>query len=327
MKKLLSMLLVLAVSLGILVGCSGNNNKATEKTKVNIVALKGPTGMGMVSLMDESEKGKTDYNYNVSLVDLPDEVAAKVVKGEVDIAAVPANQAAALYQKTDKKVKLLAVHTIGNLTIVSNNKNIKTIGDLKGKTVYNIGKGASPEYVLNYLLEKNGLTPGKDVKVEYKSHAEELTALMAKDKIEVALMPYPFATIALQQNKDYQEVIDLNHEWEKVSPKGSKLTTGYLIVRDDYLQKNKEIVNKFLSDYQKSTQFVTTNLDQSAPLIEKYGILKAAVAKAAIPKCGITYIDGDNMKTAAKSYLEILFKSNPKSVGGALPDENFYYQK
>lgn len=327
MKKLLSLTLVAVLSLGLLAGCNTGGGQTAEKKTVNIAAVKGPTGMGMVSLMDKAEKGETAHDYKVTLVNAPDEIVSKVASGEVDIAAVGPNQAAALYQKTNKGVKVAAVHTIGNLAILSNNENIKSIKDLKGKTIYSTGQGATPEYAFNYLLEKNGLDPKKDVKMEFKSNTQELAALMTSKNIEVAVLPHPFATTVMMQNDKYKEVINLNDEWAKVAPEGSKLTTGVLIVRNEFLESNKDVVNKFLEEYKTSTEYVNANTQEAATLIEKYDILKAAVAQKALPKCGITYIEGDEMVTVAKTFIQVLYDANPQSVGGAVPDENFYYKK
>lgn len=335
MKKLLSFGLVLVLSLSvILTGCNqktddnnDTNQTPTEKKTVNVVALNGPTGMGMVKLMQDSEEGKTAHDYKVALAAAPDEIVGKVTTGEVDIAAVPANLGATLYNKTEGKIKVLAVNTVGNLAIISNDESIKTMADLKGKTVFSSGQGATPEYAFNYLLEKNNLKLDEDVKVEYKATHQELATLVSSGKADIAVIPYPFATTVLGANKDFKQVLSFDDEWKKVAPEGSELTTGTIIARTEFLENNKDVVDKFLEEYEQSTNFSKENVDEAAKLIDKYGIIKEAVAKNALPNCGITFIKGDKMESAVSQFLDILFKSNPKSVGGKLPNEDFYYKQ
>lgn len=294
---------------------------------MNVAALNGPTGIGMAKLIDDSKAGTTANDYQISLVGAPDEINGKIINGELDIAAVPTNVASVLYNKTEGQVEILALNTLGVLYVVENGNTIQSVEDLRGKTIYSTGKGATPEYALNYILGENGLTAGTDVTVEYKSEHSELASLLAAGQADLAVLPQPFVTSVLAKNPDVRIALNLTEEWDKVTEDGSKLTMGALVVRKDFAESNPEAVRNFLKEYQASTQYVTdeANLDDAAALIEQYGIISAAVAKQALPYCNIVCITGEEMRTAAEGFLSILAKANPQSVGGTLPAEDFYY--
>ncbi|MCY6484170.1 ABC transporter substrate-binding protein [Clostridium aestuarii] len=296
-------------------------NKENKKEKIKIAALKGPTGMGLVKLMEENKD-----DYDITMFNSPTQIVPKIVNGEFDVAAVPANSAAVLYNKTKGGVKLVGINTLGVLHIVENGDTIKSIKDLKGKTLYASGKGAVPEYVLNYILKKNGLEPDKDVKIEYKMHHSDLATAVASKKVEIAVLPEPFVTTVKMKNKDLKIQLDLTKEWEKVSDANSKLVMGTLICRKDFIDKRGKDVDEFLDRYRKSIDFVNSNKTEAGKLIEKNGIiLKAAIAEKAIPKCNIVFISSQDGKDSLEKFYSILNKSNPKSIGGKIPDENFYY--
>ena len=305
----------------------GSSAVAEERATVRVGGLKGPTAMGMVKLMEEDAAGTTANDYEFTLAGSADEINPLLIKGELDIAAVPTNVASVLYNKTEGQVEILALNTLGVLYVVENGNTIQSVEDLRGKTVYSTGKGATPEYALNYILGENGLTAGTDVTVEYKSEHSELASLLAAGQADLAVLPQPFVTSVLAKNPDVRIALNLTEEWDKVTEDGSKLTMGALVVRKDYAESNPEAVRNFLKEYQASTQYVTdeANLDDAAALIEQYGIISAAVAKQALPYCNIVCITGEEMRTAAEGFLSILAKANPQSVGGTLPAEDFYY--
>jgi NitT/TauT family transport system substrate-binding protein len=323
MKKILVLLLVLCVGVAAFTGCK----KEVTGGKANVVALKGPTGMGMVKLMEDDELEKSTNDYTFRLVGAPDEIVGLITTGEVDIAAVPTNLAATLYKKTEGKIKIIANNTLGVLNIVTNGVEVTSIEDLRGKKIFATGQGTTPEYVLNYVLEQNGLTVGVDVEVEYRAEHSEVATLMAAGEAKIALLPQPFVTSVIMQNENVKIALDMTEEWEKATGEdASSLVMGSIIVRSEFLEKNKAVVDTFLSEYAASTEYVNNNIDESAALIEKFDIMKAAPAKIAIPECNITYIDGSEMKSVTSGFLEVLFKANPKAVGGELPDEDFYYE-
>ena len=303
--------------------------KPTEKTKVNLAALSGPTALGMLELLEQNEKGEAANDYQVTLATAPDEVVAKVVSGELDIAAVPTNVAATLYNKTQGGVQLAALNTMGVLYIVEAGESIQSVADLKGKTIYSTGQGSTPEDALNLVLEKNGLTVGEDVTVVYKTDNSEIAPLLASGEAQVALLPQPFVTSVMGQNETLRVALDMTEEWDKATDGASGLTMGCVVVRTEFVQQNKEALDLFLDEYERSVQTVTSaeGLEHAAQLAEQYNIVKAPVARKAIPACNIVFVQGEQMQQIAGGFLEVLYQANPKSVGGKLPDANFYYNR
>lgn len=288
---------------------------------LRVGSLKGPTTMGLVNLMSEVESGaKSGYSFEMQ--SQPDVIMSELVSGKLDIALLPANVAAVAYNKTNHGVSAIDINTLGVLYCVSGDENVKSVKDLAGKTVLSTGQGASPEYVLNYLLEKNGVT---DCDVQFKSEATEIAALLKQDPAQIAILPQPFVTVATAQNDQLKVAFSLTDEWKSVSP-DSKLLTGVTVVRNEVLENRAAEVNQFIADHQASTEKAATDVDATAELVAKYGIIaKAPVAKKALPNCNIVAIAGDEMKTDLAGYLQVLFDANPKSVGGTMPDDDFYY--
>ncbi len=358
MKKTLTILLSIVLSTLLFVGCTPTTDDAAQTSSqdetssqaedetspdsqaeeeevadpvdVRALALKGPTAMGMVKFMDDVDNGIiTDNNYSFSLVGAPDEIAALVAKGEVDIAAVPANLASVLYNNTEKGVKVATINTLGVLYIVENGETVTSVGDLRGKTIYASGKGATPEYSLRYILEQNGINPDTDVTIEWKSEHAEVVAGIAAEQNAIAMLPQPFVATAMTQNEALTVRLDLTEEWEKTqtdSETPSELITGVLIVRTQFLEENPQAVEAFLEHYEASVEYVNSDVEAGAALVGKYEIVSEQVAVKAIPECNISYIVGDEMEQSLSGYLNVLFTQNPESVGGELPDENFYYK-
>ncbi len=300
-----------------------------EETAVNVMALKGPTAMGMVQLMDNAEAGPVNGNsYTFTIAASADEVTPKLVQGEADIAAVPANLASVLYNNTEGQVQVLAINTLGVLYIVENGDTVQTVSDLAGKTIYASGKGSTPEYALNYILSENGIDPEADVTIEWKSEHSECVAALASDEDGIAMLPQPFVTTAQTQNENLRIALDLTEEWDALQADAetpSALLTGVVVVRTAFAEEHPEAVNAFLDSYRESVDYVNANVTDAAALIEKYDIVTAAVAEKALPYCNITFIEGSEMQEKLSGYLNVLYEQNPTSVGGALPADDFYY--
>jgi len=301
---------------------------APDPVTISIASLKGPTTMGLVGLMDSVTQGTATEDYQVSMYASPDEVVPLVAQGSVDIALVPSNLAAVLYAKTkgsDAQISVMAVNTLGVLNIVESGDAIQSIADLKGKTIYTTGKGASPEYVLNYLLTQAGLTPGVDVDVQYLSEHTEVVAKLTATPGAIGVLPQPFVTIAESKSPDLRVALDMTAEWAKVSP-DSELITGVVVVRNAFAAEHPEAVAQFLADYEASTAWVNANPADAAPLIVDAGIVPdTALAEKAIPLCYITYIAGAQMKASLSGYLTVLYDADPTSVGGSMPGDDFYF--
>ena len=324
-KKLAVFLAALLVATG-LTACGQKEEVSSEPAvTAKVAALKGPTSMGMVKMMADQKDAK-EKNYEFTIGSSPDEIAPKFLKGEFDIVALPSNLASILYNKSQGKVQVLAINTLGILYLMENGDTVKSVGDLKGRTIYSSGKGAVPEYAFNYILKANGLNPDTDLRIEYKSEHTEALAALLNDKSSLAVLPQPFATVASLKNKGLRPALDLTKEWDKASKNAkSTMITGVVVVNKDFAAKYPEKIKKFMADYKASIDYTNTNVDDAAKLIEENNIVPAAVAKTAIPQCNITYIDGSDMKDKLSGYLQVLFEANPKSIGGKMPADDFYY--
>lgn len=315
MKKLTALILIACMAAALFAGCG---TKAT--TPANIGTLQGPTGMGMVTLMGDEFSSK----YNITIESAPDAVVGKIINGELDIAAVPVNLAATLYNKTEGNIMMIAVNTLGVLYVLEEGETVNSMADLAGKTLYATGQGSTPEYMLSYLLEKNGLTDS--VTVEYKAEHSELATLMASGEVKLGMLPEPNVTATMAKNENLRVALDLTKEWKDAA--GVEPVQGCIVVRKDYFEQNQAAVRLFLKEYEAAVNYTKANQAETAALMEKYGIIgSAAIAEKAIDKCNIVCYRDEAMCTAAEAMLQVLFDANPKSVGGVLPGDDFYYNE
>ena len=314
MKRFAALLLTLALLLGL-------GMARADEDVLRVVAMKGPTGMGMVKLMSEEDPAYTfEIASDITLV------TPMIVKGEVDIAAVPANIAAVLYNNPDVDVQVLCVNTLGVLYIVENGDTVHSAADLAGRTVFASGAGATPEYALNYILSAAGV----DAQIEWKSEHTECLAALLNTENGLAMLPQPFVTTALMKNPDLRVALSLTEAWDALQEgeeNPSMMVTGVLVVRKAYADAHPDRVNAFMEKYAASVAWVNENVDEAAALIGQYDIVPEAVAKVAVPACNIVCIAGEDMVGALGGYLNVLFEANPRSVGGAVPDEGFWYRK
>ena len=310
MKKLISLLLCV-----LLLSALAPSLAEEHQTALRVGALKGPTAMGLVKMMKDSK------DFAFTLAASPDALVPALVKGELDLACIPVNLAAILYANTKGAIKVVNINTLGVLYIVERGESVKTLADLKGRTIYASGKASTPEYVLNHLLKTAGV---EDAKVEWKAeHAEALAALMQDDKA-LALLPQPFVTVAQTKSQDIKIALDLNKEWQEQM--GSPLITGVTVARQAaFTDLGEEIFAEFLAEYEASVAYVNANVKEAAALIGEFDIFAAPVAEKALPYCNITFIKGEEMKAMLEPFYQMLFDQNPASTGGALPDEAFYY--
>lgn len=349
MKKLTAALCLLALLVSMLAACgttaAPETTQATETTaaptaeatteaateapakaaSVRLGAMTGPTGIGMVKLFDDADQdAASPYSYTIK--GAADELTPLLLQGELDIVSVPSNLASVLYNKTEGGVKALAVNVLGVLYLAEyGTDEISSVADLKGKTIYATGKGSTPEYFLRYVLTQNGLDPDKDVTLDFKSEPSEVVAVLNAEGSGVAMLPQPYVIAAAGQlGEDFQVKLSLSEEWEKVGS-GSLCTTACILVRTQFAEENPEAVEQFLADFAASASWVNENPEEAGELCGKYDIVKAAVAKKAIPQCNIVCITGAEMKAALSGCLNVLFEQNPKAVGGNLPGDDFYY--
>lgn len=341
--------LVLALALTLALASCGQQETQTEETEnvpsahYNVAALKGPTAMGLVKLMRDTEEktgqmldssepyeGEMGNLYTFTLAASADEVSPKLMQGELDIACVPANLAAVLYQKTGGEIVTLGINTLGVLYIVENGNAVQSMADLAGKTIVASGKGSTPEYALRYLLRENDVDPDGGVVIDWKSEHSECVSALATGAATIALLPQPFVTVAQGKLPDLRVALDLTQEWDALN-NGSALLTGVVVARKDVVEKNPAAIDAFLADYAQSVEWVNANTADAAALIGEYGIVDAAVAEKALPACNIVCITGAEMKEKLSGYLQVLFDEEPTSVGAqdgaetGLPGDDFYY--
>ena len=336
MKKWLAGLLAGVMALS-LVGCGGQQTQDAQTQQptdaveagyeegltTRVAALKGPTAMGLVCLMDENEGDTAHYSFD--LYTAGDEIVPLIAKGEVDIALIPTNLAATLYQKTEGGVQVLDVNAGNVLYVVSHDETLTDLSGLKGKTVYMTGKGTSPDWTLQYLLKKAGMSES-DLTIEFKSEATEVVSALAQDAAAVGILPQPFATVAMMQDQEMSVNFPLENAWKEYSPDGSGIATGVTIVRKAFAEEHPAAVAQFVLDHQASVQSAEEDPASAAALIEEYGIVKAAVAQQVIENFNpMVATTGEAMQTWVSGYLEMLYEIAPDAVGGKLPDEGFYY--
>lgn len=323
MKKILTLGLILAMALTMFTACSSEEVPSTVSQTVNIAALNGPTGMAMVDLMDMEDK------YAITTYQAPTDITAKIINGEVDVAAVPSNLAAVLYNKTEGDIVAVSPIALGMLQILGNNADVQKVSDLAGKTIIASGQGGTPEYVLQKVLQDNGLTIYEDVNVQWVANHSEVNTQLLSQEGTIAMIPEPFVSTALAQGQEgVTKLFDLNELWEEAT--GQQLPMGVLVATRSFAEERSDDLKVLLSDLQASVDYVNDSPAEAAKAIVEHGFIgDEAIAEAAIPNCHIVLYTGDNAAEGIemlKTFNQTLYDMDPASVGGALPDENLYYQ-
>ncbi len=340
MKKLLTFVLV-AVMLLTLVACSGEQSKPetangtdggnVDNTTIRLMALKGPTGMGLAPLLHNQTAGSSNRcQYDAELVTSAEisNIAAAITKGECDIAAVPINLASTLYAKTQGQVQVLCANTLGVLYLLENGQSVQSAADLRGKTIYATGQGSTPEYVLRYILKENGIDPENDVSLVFVADHTELASYLAADIYAIGMLPEPNVSVVLGANPNFRIALDMTQEWNKVAGENNTLIQGVFIARSAFVKEHPSLIRSFLDDYNASQNTVNTDPEQGSQFIVEAGILaNSAIAKKAIDGCNITFLEGAAMKSGVSKCLQVLFDANPASVGNALPGDDFYFMR
>ena len=322
LMKIISLLLAAVLLTAVLSACT--KTKKADTTEINIGVLKGPTGMGAIKLLDDSENG-VYANYHFTLTPEVTDIVARLSNGDLQIGALPTNVAANLYNKTSGGVQLIALNCLGVLYVLENGDTVHGPEDLKGKTLYTLGRGSNPEYMINFVLEKTGLTPGEDVTIEYEDASEIATKMITGD-IDLCMLPVPAVTTILMKNENVRKAIDMTEAYDKAANDGSQLTMGCLVARTDFIKEHPEAVEQFLETYAKSVDSVLADIDSSAELIAKYEITgNAQIAKNAIPDAAIVCVKGKDLRKSSEGYFQVLYDADPASVGGAMPGDDFYY--
>lgn len=323
-KKLTVLGLVLVMCLS-LTACGGEMAEKTvetpveDDTTVRVTALKGPTGMG-VAYLEELGEGQ----YDLSISAKPDEVMPLLLKGTLDVACVPANVAAILYNKSQGQIVTMGINTLGVLYVVEQGNSIQSIQDLKGKTIVSGGKGMTPEYSLRYLLQENGLDPERDVTIQWKSEQSECLAALASGAASIAMLPEPFVTVAQEKLEGLRVALDLTKEWSALE-NGSEMVTGVVVAQKPFAQEHPKLMEELMEDYARSVEKVHADPTAAAERIGEMGIVEASIAEKALPSCNTVCISGSQMKSTLSGYLQVLYDASPEAVGGQLPGEDFYF--
>lgn len=323
MKKILTLGLAIIMSLTMFTACGSGDVPDSVSETVNIAALNGPTGMAMVQLTEMEDK------YDITTYQAPADVTAKIINGEADVAAVPSNLAAVLYNKTEGEVVAVSPIALGMLRILGNNADVQEVSDLTGKTIIASGQGGTPEYVLQKVLEDNGLTIYEDVNVEWLANHSEVNARLLSEEGAIAMIPEPFVSTALAQgNENVTEIFDLNELWEEAT--GQQLPMGVLVASRTFAEERADDLTVLLTDLQASVDYVNDDPAEAAKDIVACGFIgDEAIAEAAIPNCHIVLYTGDEAAAGAemlKTFNQTLFEMDPASVGGAIPNEDLYYR-
>lgn len=315
--------LSLLIALSLLILSVSSCATGADDTAVRVIALKGPTGMGMAKLMRDNDVGESENEYAFTVSSAPTDVTSEVLAGRVDIAAVPINLAATLYNK-GADISVIAVNTLGVLYIAENGNTVNSVSDLRGKTVYAMGKGATPEYIFDRLLTINGIDPDNDVNIIYCSDGAEVASYLVAGKAGIGLIPEPNLTAALMSSESLRIALSINDEWNNVS--STPIVQGVLIATDSFIGDHPAKVGSFLKEYAASTGYVVNNIDDASQIIENYGITpKAVIAKRSIPNCNICCFTGDEMIPLVNDMLKVLFDADPSSIGGKMPGDDLYY--
>ena len=314
MKKILALFLAAVMLIG-MAACSKN-----EKTgvTVNIGVLKGPTGMGAAWLMDQNEQGLSANSYNFTIAGAPDVLTGQLISGDMDMAALPTNAISTLYNKTEGKITVLGVNALGVLYILENGDRINSVADLEGKTILASGQGSTAEYVLNSILEQNGVS----AEIFWASEHSEAATLALSGEYDIVMLPEPFVTTVTTKNGSFRVALDLTREWEALG--GGELTMGGIAVRTEFLEAHPDAVKAFVKEYANSVAFTNAQPADAAKLIAKYEIAAEEIAKNAIPRCNIVWLHGDNYKAKLENFLGVVYEANPAGIGGKMPGDDFY---
>lgn len=314
--------IIAGLFLSLLAGCG----RQAQPDTVRVGGLKGPTSMGLVFLQEKARGGQAAQAYTFTMAVSADELLTQLIKGELDIALIPANVASVLYNKTEGGISVIDINTLGVLYLVSGDETVNSMESLRGRSIYLTGRGTTPDYVLQYLLKANGIDPS-ECTLEYRSEAAEVAALLAEQPQALGLLPQPFVTAACAQNESLRVALDLNAQWDLARGEGDgSMVTGVTVARNAFLQEYPGAVRRFMEEHADSVLSIQEDPDQGAALVAAAGIVAGeAIARQAIPMCNIIYIDGAEMRRALGGYLQALFEQDPAAVGGALPGEDFYY--
>lgn len=325
-KRLLCIISVIAVVFS-LAACNNGKTVPDEETEtqpeereiINVVSATGAPGLAIMKVATDRS-----YAYKVEYLSSSDEISARIKNGEAKIAALPLNTALNLYNETNGGIKILAVNSLGSLQILSKNEKIKSIGDLKGKTIYASGKGSFYETILNYILSENDMVPGENITIEFKDSHSALVDFAAEDGADICVVPEPYASAICVKNDKFTHSIDVASVWAKAA--GSPLAQFCVVADSEFAENNPELIDEFLTFDEVSVNYTAASSKAPYEAASAGFIESEEIAAMTIPFCHLKYIDGEQMKAIISKSFEILCDFAPDSFPG-IPDENIYYIK
>lgn len=323
-RKIFYIALAVLILIGLPIIVFFGKNSQSKSKNLNIATLKGPTGLGFLHLMEGGNLFQDNYKFDINTQ--PDTVAAKLISGEADIAAVPSNMASILYNKTNANIKILAINVLGMLKLISCDDSIKNISDLKDKQIFSSGQGATPEYAINFILQANNVKLDQDI--QYMPDHSSLVKFLLSGKAKTAILPEPFASQVILKDPKFKKIIDLNDEWQNAvkieNLDESDLVMGCIVARSDFVESNKPLIDEFLAKF-KDSVVQLENIDVSAELAQKHDIMDKSITMQALPECGIVCITSKEMPKKLDGYFKIIYNYNASAIGGKLPNGDIYY--
>ncbi len=326
MKKILFVTLTIALLAFIFVGCSNQNNSSDESpdiVEISTIFPSGPSAISMAKMSKENLNLSDNIKVNYEVIKSTDLLSSKILSEEADLAVIPTTLASKLNSKNIPYK--LAASVVWGVLYIASNEDISSWQDLKGEEISLIGRGLTPDIMLRYLLNKNGIDPEKDVKLNYLSGPQELAQAMIAGKTNVSVMPEPLLTVVLMKNNSIKAAIDLQEEWEEFSSTNSSYPQTSLVVKNDLYNNHPDVVNQFLKTYEDAINWTNNNPKQAAIYAEELGIgLKSNIVEKAIPRSNIKFVTAKNAKPNIEDFLKILNNFSPESIGGKLPNAEFY---
>ena len=308
-------------------------NLSAQATELRVGLLNGPTCVPAAYLMENKKSllaGGSAANLTYEKFADPQALLPKMIKKEIDIGFMPANVAAKVFNSGNKSIICCAVVGLGNISLITTDESIRNFSDLKGKTVYLAGQGATPEYMFRYLLSENKMNWGQtgDVIFDFSIPTAQIAAQLISGKIQYAVVPEPFATIAKLKSDKVRTALDFQKEYLELTGEKEIYPLSVMVVRADFAKENPELLKTFLAEYEEAVNWTNSNVSQAAFLCEKHNLgLSAEVLEKAIPLSNYTFIPASSARKSLENLYNLFLENDKTSIGGKLPEQGFYYKK
>jgi NitT/TauT family transport system substrate-binding protein len=289
---------------------------------VTLYSIKGPSGVALIRLFEEPPRFP-GTEIKLEALAQADLIAAKFISGEAKLGILPANVAAKI-AAGGRRIRVAAVIGYGMLSLLSADPGVRRIEDLRGKTVEVAGQGATPDYVFRRILRARGLNPDGDLKLSYALAYPEIAQSLIAGRIFNALLPEPFATMALAGKPGIRRIGDIQAEWIAAGGAGNYPMT-VLAVDADLAASSPGLVKAVLEACRSSVEWVTSHPSGAGILVEKHRMgLSAGVVSAAVPRSAYGFIPAVEARPSLEALFGAFLEYAPASIGGALPPDSFY---